>query len=219
MKRKTLFGALGSAVTLGIYVFGVRPWFLRWGATEAEVHETLPGDSLVFNPKHHDTHAITIHAPVTEVWPWLVQIGQDKGGFYSYAWLENLAGCRLHNADRVIAEYQDLKVGDSVRLHPAAPLPRAMIVEPYRAIVLGGGAASANSPPFNYTWGFYVVKVDSATTRLLIRSRWKWDPGFLSWFGYRCLLEPAHFIMERKMLLTLKACAEHASRAPETIVR
>ena len=210
MRRGAFFG---GAVALGLYIFAVRPWFMRWGATEAEVRETLPGDSLVSSPKHCDTHAITIHAPVAKVWPWLVQIGQDKGGFYSYAWLENLVGCRLHNAERVIAEYQGLKVGDPVRLHPAAPPPRAIIVEPFRAIVLSGGAASAASPPFSGTWGFYVVKVDNATTRLLMRSRWDWNPSLLSWFGYRCLLEPAHFIMERKMLLTLKGRIERVSSA------
>ena len=165
------------------------------------------------DPRHHDTHAITIHAPVAEVWPWLVQIGQDKGGFYSYAWLENLASCRVHNADRIIAEYQTLKTGTPVRLHPAAPPLTAMIVQPCRAIVLVTEAASALSPAFGGTWGFYVGKVDDTTTRLLIRSRWAWNPGLLSWFGYRCLLEPAHFLMERKMMLTLKASAERATQS------
>ena len=212
MKRGTSLAALGGAAALGGYVLVVRPWLMRWGATEAEVHETLPGDGLVSHPKHHDTHANTIHAPVTEVWPWLVQIGQDKGGFYSYAWLENLAGCRLRNADRVIAEYQTLKAGDPVRLHPAAPPLTAVIVQPCQALVLGGGTESeALSPGFSGTWGFYLSVVDSSAMRLLTRSRWDWNPGLLSWLGYRCLLEPAHFLMERKMLRTLKARAERAS--------
>jgi len=191
----------------------VRPWFLRWGATEAETRETLPGDALVSGPKHHDMHASTIHVPVAEVWPWLVQIGQDKGRFYSYAWLENLAGCHVHNADRVVAEYQMLRIGNPVRLHPAAPPLKAMIVQPYRAIVLVSDVASAISPAFSGTWGFYVGKVNDTTTRLLIRSRWAWKSGLLPWFGYRCLLEPAHFIMKWKMMLTLKESVERATQS------
>ena len=213
MNRVFLRAALIGAVTLGGYAFGVRPWFMRWGATATEVCKVLPGDDLVPHPKHGDTHAITIHAPVAEVWPWLVQIGQDKGGFYSYAWRENLAGCRLHNADRVVAEYQTLNAGDPVRLHPAAPPLTAAIVDPCRSLVLANVAASPFSPAFGGTWEFYTEVVNDAVTRLLTRSRWDWNAGPLAWLGYRCLLEPAHFIMERKMLLTLKACIEHARHA------
>jgi hypothetical protein len=89
------------------------------------VSESLPGDELVEHPNVEATHAITINAPVEEVWPWLVQLGQDKGGFYSHSRLENLVGCRLRNADRIVPEFQHLSVGDAVRLHPKAPpLPR-----------------------------------------------------------------------------------------------
>ena len=136
-----------------------------------------------------------------------------QGGFYSYAWLENLAGCHVHNADRVVAEYQMLRIGDTVRLHPAAPPLKAMIVQPYRAIVLVSDVASAISPAFGGTWGFYVGKVNDTTTLLLIRSRWAWKSGLLPWFGYRCLLEPAHFIMEWKMMLTLKESVERATQS------
>ena len=197
---------------LSAYIFAVRPWFICWGATEAEFNETLPGDELVSHPKHHDTHAITIHAPISEVWAWLVQIGQNKGGFYGYTSLENLVGCHMHNADRVIAEYQTLKIGDPVRLHPDAPPLTAIIVEFNSAIVLVNEPDVSVTPPaFNGTWGFYVRHADSASTRLLVRSRWAWNSGFLSWIGYRCFLEPAHFIMERKMLLNIKAHAEYTS--------
>lgn len=84
MRRKTCIkripaGTVGGAVIVGAYVFAVRPWFLRWGATAAEVNETLPGDELMSHPKHHNTHAVTIHAPIPEVWSWLVQVGQSAG--------------------------------------------------------------------------------------------------------------------------------------------
>lgn len=81
----------------------------------------MPCDELVEHPKLNATHAITIDAPASAVWPWLVQMGQTRGGFYSYAWLENLVGCHMHNADQIHPEWQDLKVGDQVWLHPKAP--------------------------------------------------------------------------------------------------
>src|SRR5689334_13524236 len=84
-------GSFGAA--LAAYTFLIRPWHLRWGATDAEAQEPMPGDDVVPNPKHAATHAITINAPVADVWPWLVQMGQNKGGFYSYSVLENLVGC------------------------------------------------------------------------------------------------------------------------------
>lgn len=81
---KHLMTALGGVGALAAYVLFVRPWHLKWGATEEELQMSLPGDGLVENPKLNATHAITINAPVTHVWPWLVQVGQNRGGFYSY---------------------------------------------------------------------------------------------------------------------------------------
>ena len=96
---KLLGAALGAAGALAAYVFLVRPWHLKWGATDEETKMILPGDELFEHPQLNATHAITINAPVKKVWPWLVQIGQNRGGFYSYTWLENLVGCDMHNAD------------------------------------------------------------------------------------------------------------------------
>jgi hypothetical protein len=105
-----------------VYWLCVRPWHLRRDATDDEVQQPLPGDELAPpHPKLNTTHAITIHAPAVDVWPWLVQIGQDRGGFYSYTWLENLVGCHMRNADRLRPAWQRLAVGDSVWLHPKAP--------------------------------------------------------------------------------------------------
>src|SRR5690242_12108634 len=115
MNRGTAFklisaGSLGAVAAA--YAFLLRPWHLGWGATEVEQEELLPGDDLFPNPKHQATHAITIQAPVTDVWPWLVQIGQNKGGFYSYTVLENLMGCDIHNAKKIVPEWQSLRAGD-----------------------------------------------------------------------------------------------------------
>jgi len=136
-----------GAVAFAAYWHWLRPWHVRWGATEAEVRRALPGDELLPNPKLSATHAITIHAPVAEVWPWLAQIGQGRGGFYSYTWIENLLGCDIHNADRVHPEWQNLKAGDQILLHPKIPPIPAVIVEPRRVIVLHGD--TRQGPPSN----------------------------------------------------------------------
>ncbi|HYY98397.1 MAG TPA: hypothetical protein VE642_07400, partial [Pyrinomonadaceae bacterium] len=156
-RRKILTGAAvagAGAGALAAYVLRVRPWHLRWGATDEELRERLPGDELVPSPNVEATHAVTVEAPVEEVWPWLVQMGQDRGGFYSYTWLENLVGCRMRNAGRIIPEFQQLQAGDAVRLHPKAPPLPVLICEPPRALVLGSNTASPG------TWGFYLKEVD-----------------------------------------------------------
>ena len=170
--------AAAAAIAVPVYVFLVRPWHLRWGASEAEVAKFLPGDDLVPQPKLSATHAITIHAPISQVWPWLVQLGQGRGGFYSYDWLENLFGCDIHNADRILSQYQNLKAGDGIRTHPQMPAIPVVAVEPERVIVLHGdtragplGAELSNGTmkmkPGDYmatTWVFFVEPVDAHTT-------------------------------------------------------
>ena len=98
-------------VAIAAYTIGVRPWHRRWGATREEVARALPGDELVAAPVTSATHAITIRAPAGDVWPWLVQLGQNRGGLYSYQWLENLVGCQMRNTDRIIPELQHLQEG------------------------------------------------------------------------------------------------------------
>ena len=209
MRRELFKGvalAAAGAGALAAYVLAVRPWHLRWGATDEELSERLPGDELVSFPNVEATHAITIDAPVEEVWPWLVQIGQDKGGFYSYTWLENLVGCNMHNADRIMPEFQSLSVGDIVRLHPQEPPLPVLVCEPPRTLVFG------NNMDYPGTWGFYLKEVDEGTTRLVIRGRGEWKSGLVNLLTAYVLFEPAHFIMERKMLLGIKSRAESPRR-------
>ena len=200
--KQLFFRVAATAGAVAAYAYAVRPWHLRWGATAEEASAPLPGDELVPQPKSGATHAITINAPVKAVWPWLVQVGQDKGGFYSYSWLENLVGCHLRNADRILPEFQSLKVGDQVRLHPKVPPLPVLVCEPYRAIVLG---SNTDNPG---TWGFYLKEIDENTTRLILRGRGDLQPGLLNWLFNYAVFEPAHFIMERKMLLGVKRRAE-----------
>jgi hypothetical protein len=141
------------------------------------------------------TRAITVDAPVDEVWLWLAQIGQERGGFYSYEWLENLAGCEMRNADRIHPEWQDREIGETVLLHPAAGL-KVTRFEPPRLFALEN-------------WGCWVVEpIDGDRTRLIVRGR---TPRGVARLAYSVLLlEIPHFIMERKMLLGIKARAEGA---------
>jgi hypothetical protein len=184
--------AVLGLVGLGTYLALIRPWTRAWGATPEEVDAALPGDELVTNPGVTMTRAVTIDAPVGEVWPWLAQIGQDRGGFYSYTWLENLAGCRMRNADRVHPEWQDRSVGDGVPLHPLNA-PKLARFDRNRTFAFEGG------------WYFNVLPIDGTKTRLIARTR---VPRGLPSFAYAVFVEGPHFIMERKMLLELEARIE-----------
>lgn len=183
----------GSALAV-TYPALVRPWMLRWGATDEEVRKPLPGDELVPRPGVSSTRAISVNAPVEMVWPWLAQIGQDRGGFYSYAWLENLAGCHMRNADHVHPEWQRRTVGEVVKLHPLTGCKVAAF-EPNHALVLEG-------------WGAFVVEPqDALHSRVILRSRV--PRGWPTVFDV-LLIELPHFIMERKMLHGIKERAELA---------
>jgi hypothetical protein len=210
MEDQEIIARLASAVSAGamalvFYVWLIRPWHLRWGATRAEFDEQLPGDEIIPHPKHRATHAITIDAPLEDVWPWLVQVGQTRGGFYSYTWLENMVGCHMRNANRIVPEWQTLNVGDQVWLHPKAPPMPVSLVEPGHAIVLG---AAGEGEQMGGTWGLYVKRIDHDHTRLIVRARWERNPGLLAWVIVYLVLEPAHFAMERRMLTGIKRRAE-----------
>lgn len=225
MRLKNIGGGIEGAafIAFAFITLFLRPWRARWGATDAEVKKKLAGDDLLPHPKWGYTHAVTIKASAAEVWTWLVQMGQGRGGFYSYEFLENLVGCDIHNADRIIPEFQNLKVGESIKLHPKASVPVA-IVEPNHALVLHFKAealttsgAKFEEPTqqkhFRTNWMWVLEKVDEKTTRLI--SRWSGDygPGLKNRLSYGpCTLEPIEFVMSRKMLLGIKQRAKSMTR-------
>jgi hypothetical protein len=179
-----------------LYVAVTEPWMRRWGSTDEERRADLPGDDLVTDPGLVMNHAVTIEAPPDRVWPWLAQIGQDRGGFYSYEWLENLAGCRMRNADRIHPEWQRREIGEEVMLHPLAPGMPVSVFDPLHAFGLVG-------------WGVFTLRADGpGRTRLLVRGR---IAKGLPTLTYRVTLAIPHFVMERKMLLGIKARAETVS--------
>ena len=213
-----------------VYLLLVRPWHTNWGATDEEVRKRLPGDDLVPHPALESTRAIAIRAPAEEVWRWLVQLGQNRGGFYSYDRLENLAGADIHNVDRIVPQMQHLKVGDFVPMAPAewgVPMGgfTMVAIEPERAVVwrqgwpeevqkLGPSEAESRG-----TWAFVLEEADEGTTRLLLRERSGLKPRMRDVLLTYLFMERQHFVMVRRMLLGIKERAErargHANGAPD----
>ncbi|MDX6578512.1 MAG: hypothetical protein QOJ47_61, partial [Gaiellales bacterium] len=136
----------------------VRGRYLRWGATDGETRATLPGDDLIPGADIIATRAISIASAAERVWPWIAQLGQGRGGFYSYDFLENLVGCDIHGADRIVPEWQGITVGDEVRLHPEVGL-RVVELEPGHAMVIRGGVPMGPiAPPYDFTWAFVIER-------------------------------------------------------------
>jgi hypothetical protein len=180
----------------------------------------MPGDELVPRPKITSTRAITIDAPPREVWPWLVQIGQGRGGFYSYDALENLVRCDIHSADRIIPQLQQLDPGDLIRLAPAGgPCFRVSRAQPPSIVILAGAdpktqVASpipATPEELASTWQWVLHPSDNGRrTRLVARQRLSY-PRRQSALWH--LVQPVSFVMERRMLHGIKARAENQHNA------
>lgn len=208
LNRLIGLGTAGAAATAA-YVWLIRPWHTRWGATPEETARPLPGDELVPQPKQTSTRAITIQASTAEVWPWLVQMGQGRGGLYSYEGLENLLGCHIHNTDRILPEFQQLSVGDRVQLGPAGyPFYTVAVIEPQRALVLRAGDPKHEPAPIEESWTFYLEEITPGATRLIVRDRRSYQPTLADFITWRVITEPLHFIMERRMLWGIKERAE-----------
>ena len=207
--RRVHAGVMAFAGAVAAYVLLGRPRQLRWGATDREYGEPLPGDDLIADPDLAATRAITICAPSSQVWPWIVQLGQGRGGFYSYDFLENLIGCDIHSAGRIVPEWQELKPGDQVRLAPQAGLAVTHL-EPGRSLVLRGGVPTGNTaPPYDFTWAFALTDQPDGTTRLLVRERYAYTRPWAL-----LLVEPVaavSFMMSQKMLRGIKDRAENAA--------
>jgi hypothetical protein len=220
-------GAVAAGLAAG-YPLAVRPWLLRWGATQQETAGPLPGDDIVGQPRTISTRAITIYADPADVWPWLAQMGQGRGGMYSYDFLENLLGYDIHSLDRVAPELQRIAPGDHVRLGPENAkvdvFLEVAIAEPGHALVLRGPgtAAEAFAAGMGYpSWAFVIQAVGPHQVRLIVRWRCDFAPTFGGYVAWKYGIEPVHFVMERKMLKGIKRRAEtlRAQRAPELHVR
>jgi hypothetical protein len=212
--------ALAGAAAAGLLAVGYSRWGraqqLTWGAAADEAGAVLPGDELVPRAVVQSTRAITIRATPAEVWPWVAQLGQGRGGFYSYDWMENLVGCRIVSADDIEPAWQDIAVGDDFRLHPDMALRVALVDPPQAFAAIGAEPAGQDladpQVPFDMSWAFVLRPLGSDGTRLLVRERYDCRTT-----AAQILLEPltaASFVMSRKMLQGIRDRAERPLAAP-----
>jgi hypothetical protein len=183
-----------TVVVLTLYLSIVQPCQHRWGATEEEAGRAMPGDDVIPGAKS-TTRAITIRATPRDVWPWLVQIGYGRAGWYSYDWIDNDG---RPSAERIIPEFQDLRPGDRIVMVPGmGPIVKAM--EPNEWLLSGDQESG--------TWCLALYPRGDGSTRLVSRWRQNWTltPATAFWI---LISDPGAFVMERKMLKGIKARAE-----------
>ncbi len=200
--------AVPLAALITVKLLGLR-WMAHWGATTEELRSQLPGDGLVEGSDLTTTRAITVHAPAADVWPWIAQLGQGRGGFYSYDALENLLGCDIHSADQIIPAWQDVVVGADVRLAPGVAMT-VVVVEPGRALVLRGGIPMGRGGvPLDSTWAFVLHEKSDGTTRLVTREHY----GYLRWWAVLVAAPTSwiSFVMSRKMLYGIAERSERTA--------
>ncbi len=215
-----LEGTVGAAgMALAFFTPFLRATRDHWGLSPQLAARPLPGDAYAGPTAYTWTHGLEIDAPAHAVWPWVVQVGQDKAGFYSYQFLENLAGCGIHNANAVNPQWQTLTVGDVLRLHPNMPMP-VVEVTPGKHFVAAGtmdpatGASSGDATQaVKVSWLFLVEPVDALRCRFISRFRLHVPQGgpvaFAPW-----MIEPVGFVMDRRMLLGVQERAQRTVHAP-----
>ena len=185
-----------------LYWFPMRRWMSRWGTTPSDLTRVMAGDSLLVNPTYSGMMAVIVNAAPEHIWPWLVQIGYQRGGLYSYDWLDRLFGyLDRPSASRILPEFQNLAVGDEIPVGRGPSWPVATI-EPNRALVLD----MRNLVGFDWVWQFGLYTVDENRTQLVSRSCVRTRSIWARLATYA--IEPAGFLMTRRMLLGLKQRAE-----------
>jgi hypothetical protein len=217
--RRLASMALASAALVVAFFLIVRPWYSGWGATVDERVKRLPGDEIVVGSAHQETRAISIDAPPERVWLWVSQLGQNRGGFYSYELLEDLAGSEMTNLSSLHPELQRWKIGDKLWMYPPSKLEgmgHAVLrsLEPGRA--LGFATRRPGTPmhaPENGSWSF-IVEAAGNGSHLLVRGRAGGERGIGGALFDWVVFEPMHFAMERKMLTEIKARAEGRPATP-----
>ena len=195
--RSRIIAVAIAAALAALYKRVLRKSILNWGATDKEASARLPGDELLADADGVSTRAIDIDAPPAAVWPWLAQMGPSpRGGAYTYDWIENLLGLNMHSADRVLSEYQNPQVADTIEL--GSNRMRLEVVEPKHAL-------GWRSEDGNWVWTFVLVD-RGGTTRLISRNRFRLASlkariGMLP-------MEPGSLVMERRMLREIKRLSE-----------
>ena len=190
-----------------LYWFPLRRWFARWGTTPDDLTRVMAGDALIAQPTYSGTMSVIVDARPEHIWPWLVQIGYQRGGLYSYDWLDRLFGfLDRPSATRILPEFQQLAVGDRIPLGRGPSWPVA-VAEPGRALVLD----MRNLGGIDWVWQFGLYAVDGKRTQLVSRSRVRARTIWARLLTYA--IEPSGFLMTRRMLLGLKQRAEALAAA------
>jgi hypothetical protein len=202
MPMPFVFVVLSAATAAILYVRRFRPWQLRWGATDAELRRSLPGDDLLHAPAFNATRAITIDARPENVWSWLVQVGVKRGGWYSYDLLDNLGRSSVRS---IMPSLQSLGLGDVLGISPDGKQGMHVIgLDPPRSMIWG--------TPGQTTWSWALDPLPGGATRLVTRIRavynWK-SPTIV----FSMLIEFADIWMIRKMLMNVKDRAEALERS------
>jgi hypothetical protein len=176
--KKLLAALLLVGLALAAYFLWARPYQLHWGATAEEINRAMPGDELNTSPNFLATRAITINDTPEEIWPWLVQMGYGRAGYYGYDILENLGSPRgMHSAQSILPEFQNFKVGDAVPISPAAMM-QFYAIQPDQYLIWSGKTGGTYGA---FTWALYPL--DAEHTRLVSRIRWSYhwtQPGILA---------------------------------------
>src|SRR5271166_3449132 len=202
-RKRRLPKLLASLALTAVYWWPVRRWFERWGTTPQELARVMPGDVLISNPTNTATGAVTVNAPPEDIWPWLVQIGYQRGGLYSYDWLDRLFGfLDRPSATRILPEFQQLAVGDKIPWGRAGTELTVGVLEPLRALAL-----SYQVRGYVWVWQFGLSPIDEQRTRFVTRGTERVPNKLVWWLGMR-IMEPAAFIMTRRFMLGVKQRAE-----------
>ena len=190
--------AIGAALA-ALYFKVVRPWTMRWGATDDEVARWMSGDDVVGHVDFNATRAVTIHARPEHIWPWLVQIGSGRAGWYSYDWIDN---GRVPSSEVIVPELQHLKVGDLVPMVPGKDVGVwVKELEPNRRMLWWDRKGE-------YSWEWQLDPIDDESTRIVTRLRATYPPLWSSKTLYVMLATTGDIVMIRKCLLGIKARAE-----------
>lgn len=192
-----------------------------YGSTAAERARRLPGDDIIPKPEVQTDHAVTIDAPPSAVWPWLVQMGWGRGGWYTARWVDRLLfPANRPSAERIVPELQDIAVGTFIPdgppetgcgLHVVALVPEhALVLRSDSHLPLSWRSRAT----LDWSWAFVLTPEDGGRrTRYHFRSRWVTEPWWLTACGWLGIV-PADFVMSRDMLRGVKARAEKVASAP-----
>jgi hypothetical protein len=200
-----------SPIVIGIVIVFLtvvyRPWALNWGATDDEINRSMPGDQIVQNPTFNATRAVTIKAKPEEIWPWIVQFGYKRAGMYCYDWFDNDG---IPSAERIIPEYQNLKVGDLIPLSAVLYVKVTELTANQSTLWV---FPEGSGPWTNSTWAWELQQKDAQHTRLLTRLRVRAES-----IVARIMLDYFEIVMMRKCMLGIKRRAERMAAFSEPAV-